>query len=113
MAEAYCKDMTQLFGVFAKHSPESCPMNNEGVKKIVTQLDKKMDEVMGKNGVKKIVGFYFSVLEHEWTIIVEAENAHGIESLCIESGISAFSTVKIVPLTDFKVILSKMKGSPQ
>jgi hypothetical protein len=53
------------------------------------------------------------VLEHEWTIIVEAENAHGIESLCIESGISAFSTVKIVPLTDFKVILSKMKGSPQ
>lgn len=50
-------------------------------------------------------------MEHEWTIIVEAENAHGIENLCIESGISAFSTVKIVPLTDFKVVSDKIKGS--
>lgn len=103
--------MAQLFGVFAKHSPESCPLNKASSKEIVAQLDKKMEEAMGKNGVKKIVGFYFSVLEHEWTIIVEAEHAHGIESLCIESGISAFNTVKIVPLTDFKVILNKMRGS--
>jgi hypothetical protein len=38
-----------------------------------------MEQAREKNGVKKVVGFYFSVLEHEWTIIVEAENAHGIK----------------------------------
>lgn len=102
--------MAQLFGVFARHSPESCPLNNGGNKEIVARLDRKMEESMPRNGVKKILGFYFSVLEHEWTIIVEAENAHGIETLCIESGISAFNTVKIVPLTDFATALKRIKG---
>lgn len=102
--------MAQLFGVFATHSPESCPLNNAQSKDIVAKLDDKMKEAMEKNGVKRIVGFYFSVLEHEWTIIVEAENAHGIETLCIESGISAFNTVKIVPLTDFNVVLNRLKS---
>lgn len=102
--------MAQLFGVFATHSPESCPLNNAQSKEIVARLDDKMKEAMEKNGVKKVVGFYFSVLEHEWTIIVEAENAHGIETLCIESGISAFNTVKIVPLTDFNVVLNRLKS---
>lgn len=102
--------MAQLFGVFAKHSPESCPLNNADNKAITALLDKKMKESMPKNGVEKILGFYFSVLEHEWTIIVEAENAHGIETLCIESGISAFNTVKIVPLTDFSAALKRIKA---
>jgi hypothetical protein len=103
--------MAQLFGVFARHSPESCPLNNAANKEVFSKLDKRMEQAMEKNGVKKVVGFYFSVLEHEWTIIVEAENAHGIENLCIESGISAFNTVKIVPLTDFKVAFDKIRGS--
>jgi hypothetical protein len=93
--------MAHLFGVFVRHSPESCPLNNSRSKEIVANMDSNIKKSMESTGVKKIVGFYFSVLEHEWTIIVEAENAHGIETLCIKSGISAFNTVKIVPLTDF------------
>ena len=77
----------------------------------MSKLDERMEQAREKNGVKKVGGFYFSVLEHEWTIIVEAENAHGIENLCIESGISAFNTVRIVPLMDFKVPSDKIKGS--
>ena len=102
--------MPQLFGVFATHSPESCPLNNGKSKEILLQMDKKMDERMRPNGVTRIIGFYFSVLEHEWTIILEAENAHGIETLCIESGISAFNTVKIVPLTEFGAALKRIRG---
>ncbi len=103
--------MPQLFGVFATHSPESCPLNNAKSKDILLQMDKKLEGRMHPNGVSKIVGFYFSVLEHEWTMIVEAENAHGIETLCIESGISALSTVKIVPLTEFGAALKRIRGS--
>ena len=51
-----------------------------------------------------------SVLEHQWVIIVEAENAHDIETLCIEAGISAFNTVKIVPLNNFDVVMKRIKG---
>lgn len=39
-----------------------------------------------------------SVLEHEWMIILEAESAHDIESLCIEAGLGLFNTLKIVGL---------------
>jgi hypothetical protein len=102
--------MTQLFGIFAVHTPESCPLNNPKSKEILLQMDKKLEQSMAKNGVKKMVGFYFSVLEHEWTIIMEAESAHGIETLCIEVGISAFNTVKIVPLNEFGVALKRIRG---
>lgn len=39
-------------------------------------IEKKMKESMEKAGVTKIVGFYLSMLEHDWILIVEAENAH-------------------------------------
>lgn len=102
--------MPQLFGVFATHSPESCPLNSTKSRDVLLQMDKKLEERMRSNGVSKIVGFYFSVLEHEWTIILEADNAHGIETLCIEAGISAFNTVKIVPLTEFGSALKRIRG---
>jgi hypothetical protein len=44
-------------------------------------------------------------------IIVEAESAHDIETLCIEAGISAFNTVKIVPLNNFDVVMKRIKGT--
>lgn len=103
--------MSQLFGVFSTHSPESCPLNNAKNKEVLLQMDKRMQERMQANGVTKIVGFYFSVLEHEWTIILEAQNAHGIETFCIESGISSFNTIKIVPLTEFGAALKRIRGS--
>jgi hypothetical protein len=49
-----------------------------------------------------------SVLEHEWFIILEANSAHDIEQICIDSGISSFNTVKIVSLRDFHNVVSKL-----
>ena len=49
-----------------------------------------------------------SVLEHEWIIMVEADSAHDIEQLCIDSGISSFNTVKIVPLKNYKDVVSNL-----
>ncbi|MGI0089093.1 MAG: hypothetical protein ACREAF_01945 [Nitrosopumilaceae archaeon] len=66
---------------------------------------------MGKYRVKQVVGFYMSVLEHEWIIIFDAESAHDIETLCIEAGISSYSTVKIVPLNDLEVVMKRIKES--
>ncbi len=52
-----------------------------------------------------------SVLEHEWIIILDAKSAHDIEQLCIAVGISSMSTVKIVPMNDFKVVLKKFASN--
>lgn len=98
-----------LFGVFAVHSPESCPLNNPKSKKIFLQIHQKMKESTKKHNITKILGFYMSVLEHEWIIILDAKKAHDIEQLCIEVGISSTSTVKIVPINDYKDVIKRLE----
>ncbi len=99
-----------LFGVFATHSPESCPLNNQKSRRIFLDIQNKMKANVRKFNIFKIIGFYMSVLEHQWIIIVDAKNAHDIEQLCIAVGISAISTVKIVPMNDFRVALKRIKS---
>lgn len=100
-----------LFGIFATHSPESCPLNNKQSKDTMIMIDSKIKTITEKFHIRKVHGFYLSVLEHVWVIIVEADTPHEIEAMCIEAGISAFNTVKIVPLSNFDVVMKKVKGS--
>ena len=99
-----------LFGVFAIHSPESCPLNNQKSRKIFLEIQNKLKVNMKKFNITKIIGFYMSVLEHEWIIILDAKSAHDIEQLCIAVGVSSMSTVKIVPKNDFSVALKKLQS---
>ena len=98
-----------LFGFFATHSPESCPMNNEAIKETFLELKNKLDVEMKKYNINKIVEFYMSVLEHQWIIIIDAIHAHDIEKLCIDTGIASTSIVKIVPLNQFDEVVKKIK----
>ena len=98
-----------LFGVFAKHSPESCPMSNETSKETFLELKNKLDTEMKKYNINEIVEFYMSVLEHQWIIIIDAIHAHEIEKLCIDVGIASTSVVKIVPLNRYDEIRQKIK----
>ena len=100
-----------LFGVFATHSPELCPLNNEKSKKIFMKLNENLDREMKKYNISKIVEFYMSVLEHEWIIVIDAVHAHDIEKLCIDVGISSLSTVKIVPMNLYKDTLKKIESN--
>ena len=97
-----------LFGVFAVHSPESCPLNNDKSRQIFLGIDKKLEETLRKHNIDKLVGFYMSVLEHEWVIILDAKSAHDIETMCIDVGISATNTVKIVPLNEFSTVIDRI-----
>lgn len=98
-----------LFGIFAVHSPDLCPLNNRQSKKTFLQIKEKLKSTQKKFGIKKILGFYMSVLEHEWIIIMDAKNAHDVEQMCIAVGISATSTVKIVPINDFNDVIARLK----
>jgi hypothetical protein len=98
-----------LFGVFATHNPESCPLNNPKSKKIFLDIQSKMKINAKKHNISKVIAFYMSVLEHQWTIILDAKNAHDIEQFCISVGISTTSTVKIVPIKDFRDVAKTLK----
>jgi len=99
-----------LFGVFAVHNPESCPLNNTKSRKIFLDLQSKMKLNAKKHNITKINAFYMSVLEHEWIIILDAKNAHDIEQFCISVGISSTSTVKIVPIKDFRDVAKTLQS---
>ncbi|NJK78222.1 MAG: hypothetical protein HC944_05670 [Nanoarchaeota archaeon] len=99
-----------LFGIFAVHSPESCPMNNKISKEIFLDIESKIKANMKKFQIIKVIGFYMSVLEHEWIIILDAKSAHDIEQLCIAVGISSVSTVKIVPINEYATTVKKLKS---
>jgi len=102
-----------LFGVFAQHSPESCPLNNEKSKEIFINIKGKLDLKIQNYNINKILGFYMSVLEHRWIIIFDAAHAHDIEQLCIDVGISAISTVKIVPMNHYVDTLKRMQSKEE
>lgn len=101
-----------LFGIFATHNPESCPLNSKTSRRIFLQMESKMKKEQKKFGITKIIGFYMSVLEHQWIILLDAKDAHDIEHFCIEVGISATSTVKIVPIDDYSVVVKKIRAKP-
>ena len=42
-----------LFGAFAIHNPESCPMNNLESKKVFLEIKDKLEKNKSKYGVKK------------------------------------------------------------
>lgn len=97
-----------LFSVTAVHSPESCPLNNEDSRQIFLQIGSKARQNLKKFNIKRMVDFYMSVLEHQWTLIFEAKNAHDIEKFCIEIGISKYHTLKIVPLSKYVDVVKKI-----
>jgi hypothetical protein len=79
-----------LFCILANHSPESCPSNNSTNQVVFRQIYNKIEANTEKYGIKRIVGFYMAVLEHDRFIILEANSAHNIEQIYIDSGISSF-----------------------
>ena len=100
-----------LFGVFAVHTAESCPLNNDDSKIKVIKMHESMEPNLAKFNIEKIVGSFVSALEHQWVLILDAKSAHEIEQFCIHTGISSINTVKIVPLNKFEDIVAKIKSN--
>ena len=46
--------MANLFGAFAIHNPESCPMNNADSKKVFLEIKDKLEKNKSKYGVKNL-----------------------------------------------------------
>jgi 23S rRNA C2498 (ribose-2'-O)-methylase RlmM len=86
-------------------------MNNSAARQKFIAMEDKLKNAPSSHRISKIHGFYMSVLEHEWVIILEAEAAHDIETFCIDVGISATSTVKIVPLNNFEDVVKRVKSA--
>lgn len=92
-----------LFGIYGKHTVESCPTNNRKVaERVVSIAETNLSPVLGKYKIHKIVAQYHSAFEHTFLWVVDAEAAHLVQDFVYEIGLSDFNELKIVPLITFK-----------
>lgn len=84
-----------IFAVNMKHTPESCPMFNNDVKKKFKEVVGNREEVKKKLGIKAISA-YTSPLSHLIFIIVDAPSQQAVESYLTESGFAFWNTVEIL-----------------
>jgi hypothetical protein len=97
-----------MYGIFGKHSVESCPLNNAENRRLVIKMDEHLEKIADRNNAN-ILNRYHSGLEHTFLWIVNAQSAHSIQRFMIESEWSKFNEIKIVPLTTYETVLEECK----
>jgi hypothetical protein len=97
-----------LYGIFGNHSVESCPLNNAQTRNLVTKMAEELDKIASRNDIH-ILHRYHSGLEHTFVWIVDAQNAHSIQSFMTESAWARFNSIKIVPLAAYETLLEECK----
>jgi len=98
-----------LYGIYGSHSPESCPLNNVEIRRLVIIKAEQLDKVLTKNNVNMLQQ-YHSGLEHTFVWIVDAQDAHSVQNVMIESGWIKFNALKLVPLTEYKNVIEGCKN---
>ncbi len=97
-----------LYGVFGSHTTEACPLNNKESRNFVLHAAPKLHEIADKDHIK-VIGMYFSALEHTFVWILEAEHATIIQEFLIELGATKFNAFKIVPLLNVEGLIEILK----
>ncbi len=83
-----------IFAVNMKHTPESCPMFNNDVRKRFKEVVGKREEVARKHEVK-VLSAYTSILDHLIFYVVEAPSQQAVENYFVEIGFAFWNSVEI------------------
>jgi len=98
-----------VFAVSMRHTPESCPMFNEEVKKKFKEAVVRREEVAKKHGVK-ILTAYTSTLDHVIFYIIEAPSQQSVESYFSEIGFAFWNTIEIRQASLVEDVIKKVIG---
>ncbi|MGC1929567.1 MAG: DUF3303 family protein [Candidatus Nitrosopolaris sp.] len=79
------------------------------IRRLVIKMAEQLDKVLSKNNVKMLQQ-YHSGLEHAFIWIVDAQDAHSVQNLMIESGWIKFNALKIVPMTAYQNVIEICKN---
>ena len=98
-----------IYGIYGSHTTEACPLFNEENRKLLLEVAAGFEETASGFGVK-LVAAYHSGLEHTFLWIVEAEDAHSIQDLMVDSKVAKFNAIKIVPLRTLENVVEYCQG---
>jgi hypothetical protein len=97
-----------LYGIYGNHSTESCPLYNTENRNLIITMNEQLKEIANKNNVR-LLQQYHSALEHTFTWVVDAKEAHSVQNFMIDSSWAKFNTVKIVPLGSYEHLIESCK----
>jgi hypothetical protein len=98
----------ELYGIYGTHTTEACPLFNEENRRLLLEVASTFEQDANAKGIK-VVSMYHSGLEHTFEWVVEAESAHAIQDLMVETKVAKFNATKIVPLRTTHNILEYCK----
>ena len=82
------------FSVNMKHTVESCPMFNPGIRKKFKEVVGRREEAAKKHGIK-VLSAWTSTLDHLIFYIVEAPSQQAVEDYFREIGFAFWNNVEI------------------
>ncbi len=82
------------FVVNMKHTPESCPMFNDAVKKKFKEPVTKRVEAAKKHDIR-ILSAYTSILDHTVFFVVDAPSQPAVENYFLDIGFAFWNDIKI------------------
>lgn len=96
-----------LYGIYGSHPTEKCPWNNAESRKVILEHGLKTVEEASKVNIK-IINQYHSGLEHTFLWVVEANDAHLIQSF-FATNVGKNNALKIVPLITYSDVIEQCK----
>ena len=109
---------TPLFGGFyllfleiARHTPESCPMHNEKVKKVFVESYEKMGKLAKKYGIK-IVGSWAYMPEHFMVAVFDSPSLEALLKFSMEPenmALAGYNTIETRPVMTLEEVMKLLK----
>ena len=92
-----------LYGIYGSHEVSACPINNKENAQYTNQMAKTdISPILPKYKINKIVGQYHSGFEHTFLWVFDAEDAQLLQQFALDTEMTNFNELKIVPLMEFK-----------
>ena len=104
-------ESNMLFLQISKHSPESCPMHNEGAKKANMNLSVKMEQILRKYGIK-MVGGWVAIPEHMNVVVFDAPSIEALVKAAMEPEMMAwigYNKNQLMPVMSLEESMKLMK----
>jgi hypothetical protein len=96
-----------IFAVTMKHTPESCAMFNDSVRKKFKECVAKRAEVAKKHEIK-VLSAYTSILEHLVFYVVEAPSQLAVENYFTDIGFAFWNNVEIRQTRPVEDVIKKV-----
>ena len=102
------------FVVLGTHSAEVCPTSNAKTKAVLLEIGPQVSNLAEKHGVNIVAGPYAN-REHMLVVIVETvetDRAEALDSFLVESRLSQWNQLRILPSLPIQEAMQEMQEAP-